>query len=204
MDTTKTGENTDGEPKDFQKITSGIPEVSQSITSENRSNTSGTPKENRGIPKDYQKNTSVNQKITSGLPKENKKITDSLTQITLKGKQSSKDYLYELQSKLGGTLGEALEHLIELAGKPAEIKEIPVEVIKEIQVPFQVNVPADLKADEAIIKLEKETSELIEVCRPYIPNNTAAEFLTALVNVSIKRTLEAKFPGAIRLHRVGK
>lgn len=126
--------------------------------------------------------------------------TLSTCQLSSRVNQVDFDWWTEFKSK-HETASKAFSELVKLAQKAPETIEVqkPIEVIKE--------VPIKLPPLHKIVKFDKETADKISFCRPSIARGDVLNyergndesFISALVNLSVNKTLDRNFPTIIRL-----
>ena len=120
-------------------------------------------------------------------------------QLSLRVKQVDFDWWNEFKAN-HETASEAFSALLKLAQKEPEIREVekPIEVIKEVAV--------KLAPEQVIVTFGKETADKIRLCRPFIAQGDVLKyergndesFISALVNLSVNKTLDRNFAGIIR------
>lgn len=117
--------------------------------------------------------------------------------LSLRVWQNDFDFWTEFKTKYE-TASEAFSALVKLATKQPEKIEKPIEVIKEI--------PIKLSPAQVIVTFGKETADKIRLCRPFIAQGNVltyekgndSSFISALVNLSVNKTLERNFPAIMR------
>lgn len=120
-------------------------------------------------------------------------------QLSLRVVQSDFDFWNEFKLNYE-TIPEAFSALVELAKKQPEKIEVekPIEVIKEI--------PIKLSPAQMIVTFNNEVADKIRVCRSFIAQGNVltyekgndSSFISALVNLSVNKTLERNFPAIMR------
>lgn len=120
-------------------------------------------------------------------------------QLSLRVVQSDYDFWNEFKLNYE-TIPEAFSALVELAKKQPEKIEVekPTEVIKEI--------PIKLSPAQMIVTFNNEVADKIRMCRSFIAQGNVltyekgndSSFISALVNLSVNKTLERNFPAIMR------
>lgn len=120
-------------------------------------------------------------------------------QLSLRVNEADFSWWIEFRENYG-TVSEAFSELLKLAQKTAEIVQVekPIEVIKEVD--------KKLSPEQVIVTFGKETADKIRLCRPFIAQGNVLNyergndesFISALVNLSVNKTLERNFPQIIR------